>query len=217
MAKPNNSGWILTALLLIPIFYLLKYMASEAVRVIPMHEYLMLAIIIIYGAQVVYFWSKSTSKLRKQRKGEVHYRLYTPPLFISMGISVALGLICAIHVLLFNTNSPSIGYYLVFFTFFGYPLVLVFYIMKYRSAYIKITDEEFFCYRKGKELKILFSEVEWVDYMTKIMDVRRGWEKIGIVFKLQDGREQEVYTWKWGFTQGNVTELMQDIGAKMAR
>jgi len=219
MAKPNNSGWILIALLLIPIFYLLKYLIRESTKFIPMHEYALWALVLVHFAQLYFFFSKSYDKLRKERKGEVRYQLYVPPQYKSMIISFTLGIFCSGFVLFLNTDSMArvIGMVITIAVFFGAGFASAQTIINYGKSYIKITDEEFFCRHKGKEIKILFSEVEWVDYMTKMMDARRGWEKIGIVFKLVDGREQEVYTWKWGFTQEKVTELMQDIGAKMAR
>ena len=78
-----------------------------------------------------------------------------------------------------------------------------------------INKDEFIHYRKKSELRISWREVEWADVVTKRMDSRRENDKIGIVFKLSNGREIEVNTWRWGFSQQDVTNLMRDIRAKI--
>ncbi len=108
-----------------------------------------------------------------------------------------------------------IGMVITFAVFLGPGFYRVFYVIDHGRAYIKLTGESFICFRRGKELKILWHEIEWVDYITKVMDIRRGYEKIGIVFKLLNGREIELDTWGWGFGQDDVTNLMRDISVKI--
>jgi len=219
MARPANSGRVMmTALLLIPIFFLLRYLIRESTKFLPIHEYFIWAIVLFQFSQLYYFFTQSYKRFRKERQGEVLYQLTIQPQYPSMIISFALGLLCAGLVYFLNSDSTTriVGIVITLAIFFSSGFHSLLKIIKFGKAYIKLTDEGFVCFRSGQELKIVWQDVEWVDYITKMMDMRRGYEKIGIVFKLLSGREIEVNTWHWGFGQKDVTDLMRDIGVKMS-
>lgn len=218
MAKPDSGRITMIILLLTVIFFLLKYLVNGVARTVQLNEYFLLTLIIGNSLQIFYFKSKSIENLRKEKRNEVCYKLYTPPLYPLMVISAVLGILCVGYIIYLNHSSFSqeAGYGLFFISvFFFAPCIGVLYeIWNRRNYFFKVNTEAFIYDRGGMDMKIQFQEVEWVDYIVKRMDMRRGYQKIGIVFRLLTGKEIEINTWKYGFSENDVTNLMRDIRIK---
>lgn len=191
---------------------------KEAARFVQLNEYFLLTLVIGNIIQMYYFKSKSYDNLRKEKRNEVCYKLFAPPLYPLMIVSAVLGILCVGYII--YLNAPSFNYeagFVLFFIsifFFAPCFATMIQIRKRRRYFFKINTEALIYDRGGIDKKIPFQDVEWVDYLTKMMDYRRGYQKIGIVFKLLDGKEIELNTWRYGFSQNDVTNLMRDIRIK---
>lgn len=218
MAKPDSGRITMIILLLTVCFFLIKYIVKEVSRTVQVNEYFLLTLVIGNILQIYYFKSKSFDNLRKEKRNEVCYKLFTPPLYPLMIISVVLGIFCASYIIYLNaplfSTEAGFGLFFISLFFFAPCFATLFEIVNHRTYFFKVSDEAFIYDRKGVEKKIIFKDVEWVDYITKMMDYRRGYQKIGIVFKLLDGKEIEINTWRYGFSQNDVTNLMRDIRVK---
>jgi hypothetical protein len=215
MAKPDSGRITMTILLLTVIFFLLKYIVNGVARTVQLNEYLLLTLVTGNILQMYYFNAKSYDSLRKEKRNEVCYKLFTPPLYPLMIISAGLGIFCVGYIFYLNASSFSteagFGLFFISLFFFGPCLATMYQMVNHRNYYFKVNAEAFIYDRGGVDIKILFQDVEWVDYITKRMDMRRGYQKIGIVFKLLNGTEIELNTWRYGFTEKDVTNLMGDI------
>ncbi len=220
MAKPD-SGWITMIILLLTVcFFLIKYIVKEVASTVQVNEYLLLTLVVGNMLQIYYFKGKSFDNLRKEKRNEVCYKLFTPPLYPLMIISAVFGIFCAGYIIFLNTPSwtteAGFGLFFISLFFFAPCFATLFEIVKHRTYFFKVNTEAFIYDRGGVDKKILFQEVEWVDYITKRMDMRRGYQKIGIVFKLLNSQEIELNTWRYGFSEKDVTNLMRDIRTKSA-
>jgi hypothetical protein len=195
-------------------------MVKEAAGQVQVNEYFLLTLVIVNIFQMIHFNGKSYGKLRKVKKDEVCYKLFTPPLYPLMAISAGLGLICVGYIVYvneasFNSNSGLFLFFISVF-FFGPTLATLHQIITKPNYYFKVNSEAFIYYRGGVDVKILFKDVELVDYIVKMMSLKSGtkYRKIGIVFKLLDGKEIELNTWRYGFGENDVTNLLRDIRTK---
>lgn len=218
MAKPDSGRITMIILLLTVIFFLMKYLVKKVAGTDQLNEYFLLTLVIGNSLQIYYFKSKSFKNLRKEKRNEVCYKLYTPPLYPLMIISAVLGIFCVGYIFYLNVPSfrteTGFGIFFISVFFFAPCIATMYEIINHRNYYFKVNDEAFIYDRGGVDKKILFQDVEWVDYITKRMDMRRGYQKIGIVFKLLNGQEIELNTWRYGFGESDVTNLMRDIRTK---
>lgn len=218
MAKPDTGKITMTIVLLTVCFFLLNYVVKEAAKNLAMNEYFLLILVIGNILQMLFFYGRSNNKLRKEKPNEVCYQLYTPPLYPLVIISGLSGFFCISYIIYLNTPafSTEAGLWLFFLSvFFFVPCLVTGYrIVRHREYFCKVNEEAFIYHQGSAEMKILFKDIDWVDFITKQMDMRRGYQKIGIVFKLLNGKEIEWNTWRYGFSQDDVTHLMHDIRTK---
>jgi hypothetical protein len=218
MAKPDSGRITMMILVLTVCFFLLKYVVKEAARNVAMNEYFLLILVIGNILQMLFFYGRSNDKLRKEKANEVCYQLYIPPLYPLVIISGVLGSFCIGYITYLNAPaiSTEAGLWLFFLSvFFFVPCFFTGYrIISHRKYFCKVNEEAFTYHQGSAEIKILFKDIDWVDYITKRMDMRRGYQKIGVVFKLLNGKEIEWNTWRYGFGEDDVTNLMRDIRTK---